>query len=108
MIKSNNSRRSSNHVFKLKEKHKEELKLLRPIIPSASLALFKFVIAQMTGSLAILSEALHSGLDIMAAIMTLYAIRMVIRPPDLEHPYGYAKFESLTSLAETILFVAAG
>jgi len=107
--KSNNSR-SSNDVFKLKEKHKEKTKIaLISIIASASLALFKFVIAQMTGSLAILSEALHSGLDIMAAIMTLYAIRMVIRPPDLEHPYGYAKFESLTSLAETILlFVAAG
>jgi len=107
--KSNNSR-SSNDVFKLKEKHKEKTKVaLISIIASASLALFKFVIAQMTGSLAILSEALHSGLDIMAAIMTLYAIRMVIRPPDLEHPYGYAKFESLTSLAETILlFVAAG
>jgi cation diffusion facilitator family transporter len=107
--KSNNSR-SSNDVFKLKEKHKEKTKVaLISIIASASLALFKFVIAQMTGSLAILSEALHSGLDIMAAIMTLYAIRMVIRPPDLEHPYGYAKFESLASLAETILlFVAAG
>lgn len=106
--KSNNSR-SSNDVFKLKEKHKEKTKVaLISIIASASLALFKFVIAQMTGSLAILSEALHSGLDIMAAIMTLYAIRMVIRPPDLEHPYGYAKFESITSLAETILlFVAA-
>ena len=107
--KSNNSR-SSNDVFKLKEKHKEKTKVaLISIIASASLALFKFVIAQMTGSLAILSESLHSGLDIMAAIMTLYAIRMVIRPPDLEHPYGYAKFESITSLAETILlFVAAG
>jgi len=106
--KSNNSR-SSNDVFKLKEKHKEKTKVaLISIIASTSLALFKFVIAQMTGSLAILSESLHSGLDIMAAIMTLYAIRMVIRPPDLEHPYGYAKFESITSLAETILlFVAA-
>jgi cation diffusion facilitator family transporter len=106
--KSNNSR-SSNDVFKLKEKHKEKTKVaLISIIASTSLALFKFVIAQMTGSLANLSESLHSGLDIMAAIMTLYAIRMVIRPPDLEHPYGYAKFESITSLAETILlFVAA-
>ena len=107
--KRNNSG-SANDVVNLKEKHKEKTKVaLISIIASASLALFKFVIAQMTGSLGILSEALHSGLDIMAAIMTLYAIRMVIRPPDLEHPYGYAKFESLTSLAETILlFVAAG
>ncbi len=97
-------------VTQLKYKHKEKTKVaLISIIASLSLALFKFIIAAVTGSLGILSEALHSGLDIMAAIMTLYAIRMAIRPPDLEHPYGYAKFESLTSLAETILlFVIAG
>ncbi len=97
-------------MTQLKYKHKEKTKVaLISIIASLSLALFKFIIAAVTGSLGILSEALHSGLDIMAAIMTLYAIRMAIRPPDLEHPYGYAKFESLTSLAETILlFVIAG
>ena len=97
-------------LTQLKYKHKEKTKVaLISIIASLSLALFKFIIAAITGSLGILSEALHSGLDIMAAIMTLYAIRMAIRPPDLEHPYGYAKFESLTSLAETILlFVIAG
>ncbi|MGN6622701.1 MAG: cation diffusion facilitator family transporter [Candidatus Nitrosocosmicus sp.] len=91
-------------------KHKEKTKVaLISIIASSSLALFKFVIAQVTGSLGILSESLHSGLDIMAAVMTLYAIRMALRPPDLEHNYGYAKFESLTSLAETVLlFIAAG
>jgi cation diffusion facilitator family transporter len=97
-------------LTQLKYKHKEKTKVaLISIIASLSLALFKFIIAAVTGSLGILSEALHSGLDIMAAIMTLYAIRMAIKPPDLEHPYGYAKFESLTSLAETILlFVIAG
>jgi cation diffusion facilitator family transporter len=97
-------------MTQLKYKHKEKTKVaLISIIASLSLALFKFIIAAVTGSLGILSEALHSGLDIMAAIMTLYAIRMAIKPPDLEHPYGYAKFESLTSLAETILlFVIAG
>jgi cation diffusion facilitator family transporter len=97
-------------VTKLKYKYNEKTKIaLISIIASASLALFKLIIAVVTGSLGILSEAMHSGLDIMAAIMTLYAIRMAIRPPDLEHPYGYAKFESLTSLAETILlFVIAG
>ena len=97
-------------VSLLKEKHREKTKVaLTSIIASVSLTVSKFIIAIATGSLGILSEALHSGLDVIAAIMTLYAIRMAMRPPDLEHHYGYAKFESLTSLGETILlFAVAG
>jgi cation diffusion facilitator family transporter len=102
--------KSFDSVTILKEKHREKTRIaVISIVASATLALSKFIVAMVTGSLAILSEALHSGLDIMAAIMTLYAIRMAMRPPDLDHNYGYAKFESMTSLAETILlFVVAG
>ena len=94
----------------LKEKHREKTRVaVSSIIASVCLTISKFIIAIATGSLGILSESLHSGLDVIAAIMTLYAIRMAMRPPDLEHHYGYAKFESLTSLGETILlFVVAG
>ena len=94
----------------LKEKHREKTRVaLTSIIASVSLTVSKFIIAIATGSLGILSEALHSGLDVIATVMTLYAIRMAMRPPDLEHHYGYAKFESLTSLGETILlFAVAG
>ncbi len=97
-------------VSLLKEKHREKTRVaLTSIIASVSLTISKYIIAIATGSLGILSEALHSGLDVIAAIMTLYAVRMAMRPPDLEHHYGYAKFESLTSLGETILlFVVAG
>ena len=49
---------------------------------------------------------MHSGLDFIAALMTLYAIRIVIRPPDTKYTYGYAKFESISSLAEIILLFA--
>lgn len=76
------------------------------VLASASLAVFKLVIGLLTNSLGILSEALHSGLDVIAAIMTLYAVRISMRTPDLEHPYGYGKFESLSSLAEIILLFA--
>jgi cation diffusion facilitator family transporter len=52
---------------------------------------------------------MHSGLDVLAALMTLYAIRISRKPPDPEHNYGYAKFESLTSLgAVLLLFIVAG
>ena len=97
---------SIDDVAILKGKHNEKTRIaLISIIASLTLAIFKFVIAQITGSLGILSESLHSSLDIMATVMTLYAIRMALKPPDLEHHYGYAKFESLTSLAETVLLI---
>lgn len=80
------------------------------ILASIFLTFFKLLVGLATNSLGILSEALHSGLDIIAAAMTLYAVRMSMRTPDLEHPYGYFKFESLTSLVEILLLfaVAAG
>jgi cation diffusion facilitator family transporter len=76
---------------------------------SAGLTLFKLAVGFSTNSLGILSDAMHSGLDIIAAFMTLYAIRMVMRPPDFRYNYGYAKVESMSSLAEIILlFIVAG
>jgi cation diffusion facilitator family transporter len=76
------------------------------IIASASLTIFKFVIGFWTNSLGIMSESMHSGLDFVAAIMTLYAIRVVVRPPDMKYTYGYAKFESISSLVSIILLFA--
>lgn len=95
---------------KRQEAHKEKLKVaITSIVASAGLAIFKIVIGFSTNSLGILSEAFHSGLDIIAALMTLYAIRMVMKPPDLKYTYGYAKVESVSSLSEIILlFAAAG
>jgi cation diffusion facilitator family transporter len=92
------------------EAHKEKLRVaISSIVASAGLAIFKIVIGFSTNSLGILSEAFHSGLDIMAVLMTLYAIRMVMKPPDLKYTYGYAKVESVSSLSEIILlFAAAG
>jgi cation diffusion facilitator family transporter len=79
------------------------------VIASISLAATKLVIGYSTNSLGILSEAMHAGLDVIAALMTLYAIRIVIRPPDTKFTYGYAKIESLSSLVEIILlFTVAG
>jgi cation diffusion facilitator family transporter len=79
------------------------------IVASASLMVLKFVIGFSTNSLGILSESMHSGLDFIAALMTFSAIRIVMRPPDSRYTYGYAKFESIVSLAEIILlFAVAG
>lgn len=95
---------------KREQSYKEKNRIvIISIIASSCLAIIKFVIGFSTNSLGILSEALHSGLDVFAAFMTLYAIRAVIKPPDLRFTYGYAKIESISSLTEILLlFLVAG
>src|SRR5512135_2122310 len=66
---------------------------------------FKLVIGLETNSLGILSEAAHSGLDLLAAIMTLIAVTIAERPPDAEHQYGHGKIENLSAFLETMLLV---
>src|SRR5918997_405081 len=98
--------------FKKKRTSSLEEKLrvaVTSIIASASLAILKLVVGLSTNSLGILSESLHSGLDFVAAMMTLYAVRIVMRPRDLKYTYGYAKFESISSLSQILLlFAVAG
>src|SRR5919197_763894 len=82
---------------------------LTSIAASAGLTIGKGVVGLATGSLAILSEAAHSLLDLAATIMTYFAVRVSGKPADAEHHYGHGKVESVAALAETaLLFVLAG
>jgi cation diffusion facilitator family transporter len=69
------------------------------------LTVIKIVIGIWTGSLGILAEAAHSGLDLAAALITFFAVRVSDRPADQEHLYGHGKVENLSALAETILLL---
>lgn len=93
-----------------KKAYREKIQIaISSIIASSALTISKFIIAIFTNSLGLLSEGMHSGLDVFAASMTLYAIRISRKPPDIDHNYGHAKFESLASLgAVLLLFVVAG
>src|SRR4030088_2587285 len=62
-------------------------------------------LAVATGSLGILSEALHSGLDLRAAILTWFSVRVSDRPADSEHTYGHGKIESFSAFVETGLLL---
>lgn len=66
---------------------------------------FKLVIGLLTGSLGILSEALHSALDLVAAIITFFAVKFADIPPDEGHNYGHGKIENYSALVETLLLV---
>ena len=70
------------------------------------LVVMKLVVGISTNSLGILSEALHSGLDFVAASITLWAVHMSSQPADREHTYGHGKFENLSALLETLLLLA--
>src|ERR1700751_1806983 len=58
-----------------------------------------------TGSLGVLSEALHSSLDLVAAIITFLSVRVSDQPADERHPYGHGKFENFSAFVETALLV---
>ncbi|MEM3832952.1 MAG: cation-efflux pump [Thermoprotei archaeon] len=58
-----------------------------------------------TGSLSILAESLHSSLDLLSTVITLYAVSIASKPPDIEHMYGHGKAENLGGLAEALLLI---
>src|SRR5438105_700060 len=79
---------------------------LGSVAVSAGLTVAKAVVGLLSGSLAILSEAAHSLIDLAATVMTYFAVRMSGKPADAEHHYGHGKIESVAALAETaLLFV---
>jgi len=78
---------------------------LSSVLAAIFLTGMKLVVGLMTGSLGILSEAAHSGLDLAAAVVTLFAVRISGRPADREHTYGHGKVENLSALFETVLLL---
>lgn len=70
---------------------------------SALMTIGKFIVGTLTGSLGLISEALHSFLDFGATVMTYMAVRVSDKPADEEHHYGHGKIEAFTALAETAL-----
>jgi len=78
---------------------------LSSLVAAVGLTAFKIVVGVLTGSLGILAEAAHSGLDLVAALMTFLAVRVSGRPPDHTHLYGHGKVENLSALFETVLLL---
>jgi len=79
----------------------KEKAALGSIAASAGLTAAKAIVGVLTGSLAILSEAGHSLLDLAATVLTYFAVRISGKPADAEHQYGHGKVESVTALVET-------
>lgn len=71
------------------------------------LVLAKAAVGIAIGSVSIVSEAIHSGLDLVAALMALLAVRMAAMPPDEQHRYGHGKIENVSGTVEAILILVA-
>lgn len=83
--------------------HEKRTAALSSVIAAVGLTTFKLVVGIFTGSLGILSEAAHSGLDLIAALVTFFAVRASDKPADERHHYGHGKIENLSALLETLL-----
>src|SRR5262245_39278080 len=79
---------------------------LSSVLAAVVLTVLKLIVGLATGSLGLLAEAAHSGLDLVAALMTLLAVRIADREADASHPYGHGRFENLSALFETLLLLA--
>src|SRR5262245_38626378 len=79
------------------------------VFASAGMAAAKFVVGIIIGSLALVSEALHSSVDVVATIITWMVVRVSDLPADEEHHYGHGKLESISALGViALLYVLAG
>jgi len=78
------------------------------IISNTCLVLMKFVVGFAIGSVSIISEAIHSSMDLIAAVIAFFSVRKSAEPPDADHSFGHGKFEDISGLIEALLiFVAA-
>jgi cation diffusion facilitator family transporter len=80
---------------------------LSSVLAALAITLLKLLTGVLSGSLGMLSEAAHSGIDLMAAGITLLAVRVSDRPADEDHNYGHGKLESLSAAFEAILMVGS-
>jgi cation diffusion facilitator family transporter len=92
-------------VDTLRAEREKKIAALASVGTALVLVSLKIFLSVATGSLGILSEALHSGLDLIAAIITYLSVRVSLKPADADHTYGHGKVESFSAFVETALLL---
>jgi cation diffusion facilitator family transporter len=88
--------------------HLKEKTARLSVISNSGLVLMKFIVGFAIGSVSIISEAIHSSMDLIAAVIAFFSVRKSAEPPDAHHEFGHGKFEDISGLIEALLiFVAA-
>lgn len=90
-----------------RNKRKTNVALLS-IISNSSLVILKLIVGFTIGSVSVISEAIHSGVDLLAAVIALFAVRTSAKPADEDHPFGHGKVENISGTVEALLiFIVA-
>ena len=89
------------------QKHITVRTALISVISNACLTIGKLITGILVGSIAIISEAIHSFIDLIAALIAFFAVRESSKPADDAHPYGHGKFENVAGAIEALLIFAA-
>jgi len=77
------------------------------ILSNTSLIIMKLIVGLLTGSVSIISEAIHSTMDLLAAIIAFFSVRISDKPADKDHPYGHGKVENISGVIEALLIFVA-
>jgi len=77
------------------------------VLSNTLLITLKVAVGIISGSVSIISEAIHSAMDLVAALIALFSVRVSDNPPDSRHPYGHGKIENVSGVIEAILIFAA-
>lgn len=75
------------------------------VVAAVVLTTLKLIVGLATGSLGLISEAAHSGLDLIASVITLFSVRVADRPADADHPYGHGRAENLSAIIQGVLLL---
>lgn len=87
---------------------KEKVNVARlSVFSNSFLIIMKLSVGLVSGSVSIISEAIHSAMDLVAAIIAFFAVRISDNPPDSRHPYGHGKYENISGVVEAMLILVA-
>jgi len=86
----------------------QKVKIARlSVVSNTLLIIMKLVTGIISGSVSIISEAIHSAMDLVAALIALFAVKVSDNPPDSRHPYGHGKIENVSGVIEAVLILIA-
>ena len=103
-----NLKKRNERVNFLKQENKKIKVALLSIISNSALIILKIIAGILSGSVSIISEAIHSGMDLVASIIAFFSVKISAKPADQDHPYGHGKVENVSGVVEGLLiFIAA-
>jgi len=92
----------------VQDPHKTNIRVTRlSIFSNVGLTALKLITGLLTMSTAVLAEAVHSAVDLIAALLAHFSVRKAAQPADKNHPYGHGKFDSMSGLVEGLLILCA-